>query len=514
MKESRTKNSIRNSTVSIITQILTVLINFMVKTVFIHTLGSEYLGVNGLFSNIITMLSLADLGIGVAIPYSLYKPLAEKDSKKIRILMKFYAKVYNVIGIIVLTIGLSLIPFLRFMIKDLPEIPDLHLIYALFVIHSASSYFFVYKRFLIESDQKGYITSKIIFVFSTLLSIIQIVLLWLTKNYILFLLSSIIIVVIQNIYISYIATKLYPFLKKKETDHMKKEDIHDITKNVSALLIYRVGNVITNGTDNIVISRFIGLVSVGIYSNYLLIINSLNLVLTQIFNAITASIGNLVVTSSGKRSAAIYDKLNLMNFWLYAVCGTCLLVLFNPFIKLWIGTDYLLPFSVVFLLTLNFYITGMQSVTTSFRNAYGLFWKAKYRPLVMIGINIVVSVILVHFMGIAGVVMGTIVSRVVTVAWLDPYIVYRYGFHHKPHRYFIKYTLFLGLFLGAAFLTNSIVGWLPDGNIFLFLCKGIICFLFVNGIFYLLFKDTDDFAYFYSRVKAFVLPKIDRFRHS
>lgn len=514
MKESRAKNSIRNSTVSIITQVLTVVINFIVKTVFIHTLGSEYLGVNGLFSNIITILSLADLGIGVAIPYSLYKPLAEKDTKKINILMKFYAKVYNVIGMIVLVIGLSLTPFLGLMIKDMPDIPNLKWIYALFVIHSASSYFFVYKRFLIESDQKGYITSKIIFIFSTLLSIIQIILLLLTKNYILFLLSSIVIVITQNIYISYQAMKLYPFLKQKKVGKMDKDDIHDITKNVSALFIYRIGNVVTNGTDNIIISKWIGLVTVGIYSNYLLIINSLNLVLTQLFNAITASIGNLVVTTNGKRSAAIYDKLSLLNFWLYALCGTCLLVLFNPFIQIWIGKDYLLSFSVVFLLAFNFYITGMQAVTTSFRNAYGLFWKAKYRPIIMVVINIIVSIVLVHFMGIAGVVLGTIISRMITVVWLDPYIVYRYGFKRNPKRYFIKYGLYLCLFLITAFGTNWIVGWLPNGNILWFLLKAIVCFGLVNGIFYLLFKDTDDFHYFYERIKAFILPKINKFRQS
>ena len=514
MRDSRTKNSIRNSTVSIVTQVLTVVINFIVKTVFIHTLGSEYLGVNGLFSNIITMLSLADLGIGVAIPYSLYKPLAEKDAKKINILMKFYAKVYNVIGVIVLTIGLSLIPFLGLMIKDMPDIPNLTLIYALFVIHSASSYFFVYKRFLIESDQKGYITSKIIFIFSTILSILQIVILLLTKNYVLFLLSSIIIVITQNIYISYKAVQLYPFLKQKKVAKMAKEDIQDITKNVSALLIYRIGNVVTSGTDNIVISKFIGLVAVGIYSNYLLIINSLNLVLNQLFNAITSSIGNLVVTTSGKRSAAIYDKLNLVNFWLYALCGTCLIVLFNPFIEIWIGKEYLLSTLVVFLLSFNFYITGMQAVTTSFRNAYGLFWKAKYRPLVMVVINIVISVIFVQFMGIAGVVLGTIISRILTVTWLDPYIVYRYGFKRDPKRYFLKYALFMSLFLITAFFTNFIAGFIPNGNLLWFLLKAIVSFIIVNGIFYLLFKDTDDFKYFYQKLKNTILSKLDRFRHA
>ena len=513
MTESRTKNSIRNSTVSIVTQVLTVLINFIVKTVFIHTLGSEYLGVNGLFSNIITMLSLADLGIGVAIPYSLYKPLAEHDNRKVNILMKFYAKVYNVIGIFVLVVGLSLIPFLGFMIKDMPDIPALSWIYALFVIHSASSYFFVYKRFLIESDQKGYITSEIIFIFSTILSILQIILLITTKNYILFLLSSIVIVIVQNIYISHRALQLYPFLKEKHVGKMEKEDIHDITKNVSALLIYRVGNVVTNGTDNIVISKYIGLVMVGIYSNYLLIMNSLTLILSQLFNAITSSIGNLVVTTNGKRSASVYEKLNLVNFWLYALCSICLLVLFNPFIQIWIGKKYLLPFGVVFLLAFNFYITGMQSVTTSFRNAYGLFWKAKFRPLVMIAINLIVSIVLVHFMGIAGVVLGTIISRLVTVTWLDPYIVYHYGFEKSSKRYFIKYVSFLLIFLGTAFATNIMVGWIPNGSIILFLIKAVLCFTVVNVIFYLLFGKTEDFQYFYEKIRNVVGSKIDRFRH-
>lgn len=513
MTQSRTQNSIHNSTVSIITQVLTVLINFIVKTVFIHTLGSEYLGVNGLFSNIITMLSLADLGIGVAIPYSLYKPLAEHDTNKVNILMKFYAKVYNVIGMIVLFIGLSLIPFLGFIIKDMPNIPYLSLIYALFVIHSASSYFFVYKRFLIESDQKGYITAEIIFTFSTILSIIQIILLITTKNYILFLLSSIIIVVTQNIYISNKAIQLYPFLKEKNKGKMEKSDIQDIKKNISALFIYRVGSVITNGTDNIVISKYIGLVMVGIYSNYLLIMNSLVLILNQLFNAITSSIGNLVVTTSEKRSANVYEKLNLVNFWLYALCGICLFVLFNPFIKVWIGEKYLLSLEVVFLLALNFYITGMQSVTTSFRNAYGLFWKAKYRPIVMIIINLLVSIILVHFMGISGVVIGTIISRLVTVAWLDPYIVYHYGFHKSAKRYFVKYILFLVIFLFTAFITNLIVGWIPNGNLIWFLIKAILCFIIVNIIFYLLFHSTEDFKYLYERIRNVMMSKINRFRH-
>lgn len=501
-QRSRTENSIINSAMSIVTQVLTVVLNFAVKTVFIKMLSDEYLGVNGLFTNIITMLSLADLGIGIAIPYSLYKPLANKDEHKINVLMNFYKKVYTIIGIAVLLIGLSLTPFLGLIIKDIPKnVPHLSLIYILFVIHSASSYFFVYKKFLIDSDQKGYITSRIIFTFSTLLSIIQIILLVTTKNYILFLLSSIILVIIQNIYISSKANKLYPFIKNKTDEKLEKEDMEGIKKNVSSLFIYKVGTVIMNGTDNIIISKFIGLIIVGFYSNYVLIINSITTVLNQIFNAITSSIGNLVVTTNKKRSKEVYDNLNFANFWLYALFGVCIIVLINPFINIWIGKKYVMGFSIVFLLVLNFYVLGMQSVTNSFRNAYGLFWIAKYRPIIMVIINIVISVVLVQFIGIEGVLIGTLISRLVTTAWLDPYIVHKYGFEISPKSYYIDYLKYLVIFIAISIILNYFVSMVAINNIFILILIAILVVISVNVILVLLFFKTSEFNYFYDKIK-------------
>lgn len=501
-QRSRTENSIINSAMSIVTQVLTVVLNFAVKTVFIKMLSDEYLGVNGLFTNIITMLSLADLGIGIAIPYSLYKPLAKKDEHKINVLMNFYKKVYTIIGIAVLLIGLSLTPFLGLIIKDIPKnVPHLSLIYILFVIHSASSYFFVYKKFLIDSDQKGYITSRIIFTFSTLLSIIQIILLVTTKNYILFLLSSIILVIIQNIYISSKANKLYPFIRNKTDEKLEKEDMEGIKKNVSSLFIYKVGTVIMNGTDNIIISKFIGLIIVGFYSNYVLIINSITTVLNQIFNAITSSIGNLVVTTNKKRSKEVYDNLNFANFWLYALFGVCIIVLINPFINIWIGKKYVMGFSIVFLLVLNFYVLGMQSVTNSFRNAYGLFWIAKYRPIIMVIINIVISVVLVQFIGIEGVLIGTLISRLVTTAWLDPYIVHKYGFEISPKSYYIDYLKYLVIFIAISIILNYFVSMIAINNIFILILIAILVVISVNVILVLLFFKTSEFNYFYDKIK-------------
>ena len=494
-KDSRTKNSIRNSAVSITTQILTVVMDFVVKTIFIHVLGSEYLGINGLFANIITLLSLADLGVGVAIPYSLYKPLAEKDEKKIRILMKFYKNIYNIIGIVVIIIGLSLIPFLPFIIKDMPDIDGIYLIYSMFVIHSALSYFFVYKKFLIESDQKGYIVSRITFICSISLNIVRVVVLLITKNFILYLFCSIVFVMIQNLWYSHQANKMYPYIKEKNDEAISEEDKKEISTNVSALLIYKVGNVITNGTDNIVISKFLGLIPVGIYSNYILITNSLTNVIIQIFNALTASVGNLVVTNN-ERSKNIYEKLNFFCFWIYSLCSVCLFILINPFVKIWLGNDYVLSNLVAFLLALNFYITGMQSVTNSFRTAYGLFYKARFRPIAMVIINIIVSVILVKYAGIAGVLIGTIVSRLLTVAWLDPYVVYKYGFKDSPKAYYKEYIYYLIIFVISCIGLYYISSLFNMSNILIWIITAIIIFVLYNIIVYILFHKGENFKYF------------------
>ncbi len=496
---NRAEASVKNSSFSIITQVLTVIINFVVKTVFIYALGSEYLGVNGLFSNIITMLSLADLGIGVAIPYSLYKPLSEKNNEKIKTLMNFYKKIYNIIGIVVLLIGLSITPFLPLIIKDMPEnIPHIYLIYDLFVIHSASSYFFVYKKFLIDSDQKSYITSKIIFIFSTVLSIIQIFILIFTHNFVLFLLSSIFIVIIQNIYISKKANKMYPCLKEKNIEQLDKKEYNEIKKNISSLFIYKVGNVIMNGTDNIVISKIIGLIEVGIYSNYLLIINSIYNILNQIFNAITSSIGNLVVTTDEKRSLNVYENLNFFTFALYGTVCICIMVLINPFINIWIGESYLLSNLVSFLIAFNLFLTGMQSVTSSFRNAYGLFYKAKYRPVLMCILNIVISVILAKYIGIAGVILGTIISKLVTVIWLDPYIIYHYGFKENVNKFYKQYMIYVVCYLTINFVIYMLYKYIVINNIFMFIIYGILTFIVIASIICLLFHKTKEFKYFYN----------------
>ncbi len=509
MKQSRTKNSVVNSLTSVITQILTVVMNFVVKVVFTRTISMEYLGVNGLFANIITMLSLADLGIGTAIPYSLYKPLAENDHKRVNILMKFYAKIYNIIGTVVLLVGLGLIPFLPMLIKGGEGVPHLEFIYALFVIHSASSYFFVYKRFLIDSDQKGYITAKITFLFSFVLSIVQIVILYVWHNFIFYLLSSIVFVVLQNIYISKKAATLYPYIKDKTEEKMDKEDVKEITKNVSSLFVYKVGSVITNGTDNMVISKFLGLIPVGIYSNYVLVTKSLNNVVSQLFNAITSSIGNMVVTTNPKHSRYVFEKLVFLNFWFYAFCSIAILILINPFIGLFFGEKFVLSDGVAFALVIDFYLNGMQSASTSFLNAYGLFYEGRYRPIFMVILNIIVSIILVKPFGIVGVLLGTIISRICTICWMDPRIVYKYGFKNekKVWKYYVMYIGYFMIFLSVSGILYYLYQGVVIKNIFMWILSAILVTILVNMIFLCIFHHTQSFTYFYEKFRELFIAK-------
>ena len=501
MEKTRTENAVLNSVLSIVSKLTTVLLSFIVRTVFVRVLTKEYLGLNGLFSNIITMLSLVDLGIGIAIPYSLYKPLADKDEEKINALMKFYRKIYDVIGIIVLVIGLSITPFLNLFIKEMPDIPHINIIYIMFVINSAASYFYIYKQSLIQSDQKSYVVTKISIIVAIIKSMIEIFILVVFRNYILYLSISIITTVVQNIIISVKCDKMYPYIRKKSSATIKESEIKDIIKNIKSLFIYRIAMVIVNGTDNVIISKMIGLVEVGLYSNYLMVINAVSSMISQVFSSITASIGNFIVTKSKNESEKLFHNINFCSFYIYGVCSICLITLLNPFIEWWLGSDYLLPFATTFVLGLNVYVLGMQNVAVSFRTAYGLFWEARYRPIATVIVNIVTSIILAKWIGITGVFVGTFICRITTTTIFDPLVLYKHGFKKSSKEFFKKYAIYMLVFLITAFICIGATLLIKENSFLILLLKGIIVFLITNICFLLYARKKEEFKYFFDKVK-------------
>ncbi len=503
--KTRTESSIMNSIYALLSKLLSIGMLFLVRTVFVKTLSAEYLGVNGLFTNIISILSLADLGIGIAIPYTLYKPLADHDTRKINIFMNFYAKIYTIIGFIVLIIGISITPFLDFFIKEQTSVENLQIIYILFIVNAAMSYFFIYKKLLMDSDQKGYIASKIIMIVTFFTSIFQILILIFTKNYIFYLVFAIISTIVQNLWISYKCNKTYDYLDANYKEKIEKTEIKDLTKNIGALCIYRIGAVIMSGTDSIIISKIVGIIAVGIYSNYLLITNSINNLILQIFNAVTASIGNLVVTEDDNKSEYILNKFMFFNFWIYSILGVCLAILMNPFIQLWLGDAYVFNDITTIVIAINFYVFGMQNVISTYRNAYGLFQQGKFRPIIMVIANIILSIILAYTMGVCGVVIATIVSRLLIVGIFDPIIVYRYGLHKNVKKYFVLYSKYLSIFLVLLILTQFLLKAVIYKNIWIWIMIGLLLFFGFNIIYIIVFRKKDDYQFFKERVFSYFL---------
>lgn len=497
----RIQNSLKNMFFGLSGQLLSVLMGFIVRTVFIYTLGIEYLGVDGLFTSILIMLSLANLGFDTAMVYSLYMPLAEKDIYRIQALMNLYQRAYRLIGIIVLLIGLSLLPILPYLINGKTTISNINIIYLLFLINSVASYYFIYKQSVIIADQRNYIISKIHMIFTLLSNLIQIAVLVSVGNYLLVLILQITVRIIENIYIANRANKLYPFLKEKNNAKLSIEDRKHFFENLYALLLYKISGVVINGTDNIVISVFVGITTVGMYSNYLLIIATLSTFLSYIFSSITASVGNLNVNGNSEKKYFIFRVIHFSNFWVFGFSVICLWNLINPFITLWLGQTYVFDKFVVFCILLNFFTAGMQNASTMFRDTTGLFRKGKYRPLFAALINIVVSIILVRQIGVAGVFLGTVISRLCTYFWYDPYVIHAFVFEKPLKTYFVRYAWFVFVVFVSGIVTDMIGSIYGTDLLKSFIIRAILCITISNFIFWILFRKTDEFLFLWNIIK-------------
>ena len=493
---SRSEKSVKNIIYALVGQSIGLIVSFVARIFFVKILGSEYLGLNGLFSNILVVLSLAELGVGEAITFSLYKPLAKKNLKKCIALMQLYKKVYTIIGIIIFLLGISLTPILSFLIKDIPKIDNIALIYILFVINTSISYFFSYKRNLIIADQNRYIATFYRYLFYILLNILQIVFLILTKNYIIFLLLLIMNTLLENIFVSRKANKLYPYLLDKEQINLDNSTKKEIIKNTKAMMMHKVGGIVVTSTDNILISKFVGLSAVGLYSNYYMILNALNIIFLQIYSSIIASVGNLFALSTKEKQFEIFKKIDFLGFWIYSFSSTCLLCLLNPFITIWLGEKYLFNMSIVLILVINFYITGMRKSSMTFREASGLFYRDRWKAIIEAIINLVASIILVIKLGIFGVFLGTFISSITVCVWVEPYVLFKYGFNKKLSTYFKTYFYYLLIFILIA-TTTYFACLLIKGNVYMvFLIKLFICLIVPNGIMLLVFRNDTNFKYY------------------
>lgn len=499
---SRTKNSIKNFKYSVIGQSMGLIISFISRIFFIKILGNEYLGLNGLFTNILTVLSLVELGVGNAIIYSLYKPISDNDIEKCKTLMYMYKKFYTIIGVFVLIAGISITPFLNVFIKEIPKIPNINLIYILFVLNTSISYFFSYKRNLIIANQNRYVATFYRYIFYFILNLVQILYLIITNYYIGFLVIQVLFTLFENLSISIKADKMYPYLKENNIKKLDIESKNEIERNVKALIIHKIGNVAVNSTDNIILSKYVSIVSVGLYSNYYMIVYALDIIISQIFTSMTASIGDLCAKEKEEKQYEIFNNVNFLNFWIYITSSVCLLILFNPFITIWIGEEYLFSNDIVVVLVINFYVSGMRKCVLAFREAKGLYYQDRFKPILESILNIVISIILAKRLGVLGVFIGTSLSSILTCLWIEPYILHKYGFELSSKKYFETYLKQLTILIIVTLITCFLTSFIHCNIYMELILKLIICITIPNSILFIIYRKSKEYRYFINKVTA------------
>ena len=483
------------------------LIQFVGRTVFVYVLGKEYLGVNGLFTNILTMLSFAELGIGSAMIFSMYKPLSVGETEKLKSIMRLYRKAYCIIGASIAVMGVCVVPFLGMIVGETPEIPEnITVLYLLFLLNTVISYFFVYKKSIITADQKLYVIN----IYQEITSFIQVAAqsaaLLLTHNYLLFLVIQIACTLLNNLWTAHKANKMYPYLKEK-AQPLPKDEAKRIFKNVKDLALYKFGSAILNGTDNLIISTIFSVIYVGTVSNYVMIMNMFTTVLSRITSSFTASIGNLNAQSDPQKQYDVFVKVFFLSVWIFGFTSYGMMLFFNDVITLWLGTDYLLDMLVVFSLVLSFYVSSVQFATYTFRTTLGLFHQGRFAPVIAAVVNIVTSIILGNLIGLSGIFFATAISRFFVISLIDAILIYKHGFKKKPWGYFVMYFGLLALIAALWGLTDFVLSFIPLGGILGLIVKIIISAVIYNGAFILIFGRTKMFRELIVSAKSLISGK-------
>ena len=492
----RTRYTMINMLVNIGGQVLTMLLSFINRMVFIRCLSAAYLGVNGLFTDVLSILNFAELGIGTAMVFSMYEPAARDDERKLGQLMNLYKWMYRAVAASVLLFGLVLLPFLPHFIKGGEGIEHITLIYIIYVLGSASSYLMSYKSSIYQAYQKGYIRAGWNMVCELIKTILQITVLLSTGNFILYLVVQQALPFLPNIMVSRMVDKEFPYLKECH-ELPEREERNGILKNIGAMSMHKLSAIIVRNTDSLLMSSFIGLATVGVYSNYRLVLNALNNLINKFSVAFSGSVGNLAALENSDRLYKIYKEMDFMFFVMSAYLTGGLMMLFNPFITLLFGEEYCFPIVTVVIIVAEFYISRMRQANLLFREAMGLFWNDRYKAVAESIINLVASLVLVQRFGVAGIVGGTVVSSLCTCVWVEPYIFLKYGvqedWRQKLRTYFAEYLKRVLLVAAASAAAVLWVKRFPVGNFGVFILDGLLYTAMFAAVIVLFYRGTKEY---------------------
>lgn len=496
MKLDRFNNAKRNSIWGIINKIVLLVFPFIVRAFIIKKLGVEYLGLNGLFTSVLSILNLTELGIGSAIVYSMYKPLAEEDTEKICSLMNLYKTLYRYIGMLVLIVGLCIMPFINHLISgDVPTTINIYVLYLIYLLNSVVSYWlFAYKNCLLQVYQRTDIQSKIILVLHSMMYILQIVILIIFHNYYIYIIILPLFSIIQNIVTALVVTHMYP--QYCCNGIISKEEKNDIKKRVMGLMFTKIAAASRNSFDCIVVSALLGLNVVAIYSNYYYISTSLSALLVILVNSMSAGIGNSLVTESKQKNINDINKISFIYISISGFCFVLLLVLYQPFMKLWVGKELLFSDSIMIYFSIYFLVEKSLNVVGQYYDASGLWWKGKWKGLIESLANLVLNFVLCYFFGVKGIVFATIITILFIGFPLTSYYLYKYSLNISSKNYIISEYKYLLFFIVSGLLIYLGCGKIIiDGlsTIIMMVLRAFISIVFIAILYLIVFSRTQIF---------------------
>lgn len=503
-KQGRIEKSILNVLTGTLGQLISFVLSFIIRTVFIQTLGTIYLGLNGLYTNILSVLNLTELGLGTAIVIELYRTVATNDEEKSKQYLQFYRKAYYFIGACILIVGMALTPFLQYFINDSEALGliNYRLVFLLYLFNTVFSYFFyAYRDAILCANQQEYKARIITYIFKIIEMFLQIITLVFFKNIYIYLIIPIVLGCIATIVKGNLIGKWFPFILEKSEGKLSKEELKVTGKNIFSVALYKISGTVINSTDNIILSSYISIILTGLYSNYLTLTTAVNTILSKLFSAFTASLGNLNVDAGNdiKKKYFIFKTISFMNFWAYGFCAVCFLVLFDPFISVWIGEKYIMNFPTECAIVCNFLIMGLQETVGTHRAAYGLFYKGRYRPIFSVILNIFFSIMFVGLLpevyGVVAVLLGTIISNIAVSWWFDVYLVYKYAFQKKPWEFYVNFWLRFVFVMILGLVFRKFSEGLRVGGWGLIIVNCILITLVYNGLFICMFHKREEYYY-------------------
>lgn len=500
----RIKSATRNIAFGFIGQAATLILSFALRTIFIMHLSEDLLGVNSMYSNILSLLNMAELGIGTALNFSLYGPVARGEKEKIKSYMQLYRKAYRVIATVVAVVGLLLVPFLKYLAKNPGDVSerDLTLYYLIFLFNTVSSYFVAYKYSLVNAEQKNYIQTNILTITKIVTVSIQIAVVVITENFYLFLLTDAAVQLVQKIFVSIYLDKKYPLLREKNIEPLAKAESDEVWNKTKALVFHKVGDVARLQTDAIIITSFIQVKMAGYVDNYNLVLNSVSNFVNIIFNSVISSFGNLIATESKQKQYEMFKVYRFFASWIYGYSCVGFMILLTPLIRIWIGDKWVLVPAAVYCILTDYYFKGDRIVLSNYKTAAGVFEQDKYLALIQGAVNLVLSIALVQTpLGIVGIYIGTIVSGLIANI-TKPIIIYRACFDMDASSYFIdsfKYIAsLLFVLLSCHFISLKV---LSNLNIFTFLIMAVIITVVFNGVYFILYGRSEEFKYLYGKLR-------------